>query len=97
MNLYADLARTMIARLETYRVAIIPKPDGTVSFFVPSPGEFGRPKADGAYIQGTQDGSIRELQLLIRSSPQLKQAVIDEISCRGSLADEGSHDFNLTL
>ena len=93
MNLYVELARTLIARLETYCVAIIPRPNGTVSFFVPSPGELGRPKADGPYIQGTQDGSIRELQLLIRSSPQLKQAVIDEISCRESLADGGSHEL----
>lgn len=92
MNLYVELARTLIARLERYCVIIIPGPNGTVSFFVPSQGELGRPKAEGSYIQGTQDGSIRELQLLIRSSLQLKQAVIDEISSRGCLADRGSRD-----
>ena len=93
MNFYVELARTLIARLESYCVTIIPGPNGTVSFFVPSPGELGRPKAEGPYIQGTQDGSIRELQLLIRSSLQLKQAVIDEISSRGCLAEGGSHEF----
>ena len=92
MNIYVELARTLIARLERYCVIIIPGPNGTLSFFVPSQGELGRPKAEGPYIQGTQDGSIREIQLLIRSSLQLKQAVIDEISSRGCLAEGGSPD-----
>lgn len=81
MTSYTDLARTIIARLEAYCVTIIPRANGTISFFVPSPGFLGRPSVDSEYIQGTQDGSIRELQFLIRSSPQLKRAVIDMISC----------------
>ena len=81
MDTYTDLARTVIARLRAFCVTIIPRQNGTISFFVPSPGALERPSADCEYVQGMQDGSIRELQYLIRSSPRLKRAVIEEISC----------------
>lgn len=80
---HKTLARLLMERLAHYGVQILTNGSGAICFFVPSPGQVGRPWADGEYVHGLEDGAIRELQQLIRSSPLLTQAILEEVAITG--------------
>lgn len=77
------LARLLMERLAHYGVQILTNDSGAICFFVPSPGHVGRPWAEGEYAHGLEDGAIRELQQLVRSSPLLTEAILEEVAITG--------------
>lgn len=77
------IAALVMERLAHYGVQILTNENGAICFFVPSPGHVGRPWADGEYAQGLEDGAIRELQKLVRSSPTLTQEILEELTISG--------------
>lgn len=80
---HKTLARLLMERLAHYGVQILTNDSGAICFFVPSPGHVRRPWADGEYAHGLEDGAIRELQQLVRSSPLLAQAILEEVAITG--------------
>ena len=77
---HKTLARLLMERLAHYGVQILTNENGALCFFVPSPGHVGRSWVSGEYAQGLEDGAIRELQQLVRSSPMLAQAILEELT-----------------
>ena len=76
-------AALLMERLAHYGVQILINNNGALCFFVPSPGYFDRPRAKSEYAQGMEDGAIRELQRLARSSRSLAEAILEELEMCG--------------
>lgn len=76
MELDQIIAQAIVKRLRHHSVQILAGDRDNVCFFVPSPGSLGRNPAADDYDQGLEDGAIRELQQIIRSSPEIKQAIL---------------------
>lgn len=72
------IARSIIGRLRENKVEIGVAGDGSMSFFIPSPGSFGRPVVS-EHRAAFEDGGIKELVRLIRTAPALQRAVRDVI------------------
>jgi len=83
METHRTLAALLMERLAHYGVQILTNENGAICFFAPSPGHVGRPWAQSEYAQGLEDGAIRELQKLVRSSHALTEAILEELALSG--------------
>jgi hypothetical protein len=81
MLLEQSIAKLLIGRLDHHGVEILRSNRGDLRFFTPPDKYHHLHAARTDYVRGQAEGAIRELQLLIRSSPHLMQAVLDQISC----------------
>ncbi|MFB9050334.1 hypothetical protein ACFFV8_16625 [Sphingobium indicum] len=77
------IAGLIMERLAHYGVQILTNGNGALCFFTPSPGHVGRPWVAGEYAQGLEDGATRELQQLVRASPMLARAIVEELTVSG--------------
>ena len=68
------VAKEIVSRLWKHRVQIVVS-DSRMAFWVPTPGNFGRPEAKSCEELMHQEGAIRELANLVRSVPGLGDAV----------------------
>lgn len=85
MELEQTMASLLIGRLDEYGVEILRGGQGNICFFIP-PNVSPNHRSDRAdYNRGLQDGAIGELQRIIRSSPPLTQAILEEIARRAAL------------
>ncbi|BAV65052.1 hypothetical protein [Sphingobium cloacae] len=70
------VAAAVVHRLRRFKIEIRIT-GGKLEFLVPAQGALGRPKANGEYAAGHDDGAARELMELIRELPALQQAIVE--------------------